>query len=110
MPIFGWIRDLLGIHKDVYETKKTRLEIEKIEDEKRRKIIFPATFDDIKKYDPTYRAIHARVRAEEDDLANNKIAPLPCPPTPWRVRGLVKMLLWALVLLLLLVITILVRR
>jgi len=54
MPITSWIRDLFGIQKDMYETKKTRLEIEKIEDEKREKLITPATMEDVKKYDPSY--------------------------------------------------------
>jgi hypothetical protein len=52
MPITGWIRDLFGIRKDMYETKKTRLEIEKIEDEEWEKRITLATMDDVKKYDP----------------------------------------------------------
>lgn len=59
MSVIGWIRDLFGIQKDMYETKKTRLEIEKIEDEKREKLITPATMEDIEKYDPkTQRLVH----------------------------------------------------
>jgi hypothetical protein len=57
MPIIGWIRDLFGIQKDMYETKKTRLEIEKIEDEKREKLITLATLDDVKKYDPKHQKL-----------------------------------------------------
>src|SRR5437588_11315562 len=59
MPITSWIRDLFGIQKDMYETKKTRVEIEKIEDEKREQLITPATLEDVKKYDPkNLRLIH----------------------------------------------------
>lgn len=57
MPIIGWIRDLFGIQKDMYETKKTRLEIEKIEDEKREKLITLATLDDVEQYDPNTRKL-----------------------------------------------------
>ncbi|MDQ3805512.1 MAG: hypothetical protein M3416_16995 [Acidobacteriota bacterium] len=64
MPIIGWIRDLFGIQKDMYETKKTRLEIEKIEGEKREKLITPATLDDVKKYDPKIMRIERRIRAK----------------------------------------------
>ncbi|HJQ31389.1 MAG TPA: hypothetical protein VJ866_04395 [Pyrinomonadaceae bacterium] len=67
MPITSWIRDLFGIQKDMYETKKTRLEIEKIEDEKREKLITPATLDDVKEYDPKYRKIRTRLK-EWDSL------------------------------------------
>jgi O-phosphoseryl-tRNA(Cys) synthetase len=62
MPFFGWIRDLFGIQKDMYETKKTRLEIEKIEDENRKKLITPASLKDVEKYDPKIKAIEAGMR------------------------------------------------
>lgn len=53
MPISTWIRDVLGIRKDIVDTKKTELEIEKLRDERRaRSLITPATLDDVKKYDP----------------------------------------------------------
>lgn len=52
MPLTSWIRDLFGIQKDMYDTKKTRLAVEKIEDEKRAKLITPATIEEVKKYDP----------------------------------------------------------
>lgn len=57
MPIIGWIRDLFGILNDAQAAKKTRLEIEKIEDEKREQLIKPPTLDEIKKYDPNTRRI-----------------------------------------------------
>src|SRR4051794_26355075 len=70
MPLFGWIRDLFGIQKDMYETKKTRLEIEKIEDEKREKLITPATLDDVKKYDSKVKRLLESIR---DDMGKNGI-------------------------------------
>lgn len=58
MPISTWIRDIFGIHKDIVDTEKASLEIKKLEDEERaRNLITPATMDDIKEYDPKYRAI-----------------------------------------------------
>ena len=49
MSIFKWIRDLFGIRKDIIETKKTKLEIKRLQDEQR--IIKPATFEEIKRID-----------------------------------------------------------
>ena len=58
MPIFGWIRDALGIHKDNVEIDKAELEIRKLEEEEiARRLITPATMDDIKEYDPLYRRV-----------------------------------------------------
>lgn len=68
MNIIGWIRDLFGIQKDMYETKKTRLEIEKIEDEKREKLITPVTLADVKKYDPKTKELLRRIIDEDDIL------------------------------------------
>src|SRR5437588_9592542 len=61
MPITSWIRDLFGIQKDMYETKKTRLEIEKIEDEKREKLITSATLEDVKEYDPKTKELLSKI-------------------------------------------------
>lgn len=54
MPIIGWIRDLLGIHKDHIDKQKSRLEVKKLEKEESegKNLIKPATLDDVKKYDP----------------------------------------------------------
>lgn len=54
MPIFGWVRDAHGLWKDMQESRKTRLEIKKLEleDEKQERLITPATVEDVKKYDP----------------------------------------------------------
>ena|ERR1044071_7207530 len=65
MPIIGWIRDLFGIQKDMYETKKTRLEIEKIEEEKREKLITPATLEDVLRYNPKIKELIDRLEKGE---------------------------------------------
>lgn len=66
MPISGWIRDALGISKDVVDTKKMRLEIKKLEDEERTTLITPATLDDVKKYDPKRQALLKRLEEDAD--------------------------------------------
>lgn len=69
MPITSWIRDLFGIQKDMYETKKTRLEIEKIEDEKKERRIILATQKDVERYDPKAQQLYmmeAARRAQEE--------------------------------------------
>jgi hypothetical protein len=64
MPIFGWIRDLFGIQKDMYDTKKTRLEINQLEDVEREKLITPVTLDDVKRYDPKISQIETNIKEE----------------------------------------------
>ncbi len=62
MPIIGWIRDLFGIQKDMYDTKRTRLEIKKLEDAEREKtLITPATIEDVKKYDPKIQKLLLKI-------------------------------------------------
>lgn len=56
----------------MYETKKTRLDIEKIEDEKRMKIIFPATFEDVKKYDVKTQRLIEKIERVERSRAQPK--------------------------------------
>jgi hypothetical protein len=58
MPFTTWIRDALGIRKDMVDIKKAKLETEKLEAEKReRDLITPATLEDVRKYDPKTRAL-----------------------------------------------------
>lgn len=64
MPIFGWIRDALGIRKDYVDTKRAQLEIKKLEDAQREKLITPATLDDVKKYDPKFKKLIEKVTGE----------------------------------------------
>ena len=49
----SWIRDLLGIRKDIIDTKKTKLETQKLEKELEEKesLIHKPTFEQIEKYD-----------------------------------------------------------
>jgi hypothetical protein len=62
MPFTTWIRDILGIRKDVVDTKRTKLEIERLEVEKReRDLITPATLDDVRKYDPNIQKLQLKI-------------------------------------------------
>jgi hypothetical protein len=63
---FTWLRNLLGIRKDLIDTDKSKLEVQKLKDEElSRKLITPATLDDVKKYDANYRKIRRKVEREE---------------------------------------------
>lgn len=55
----GWLRGLLGIRKDLVDTKKAKLEVRKLqaEERKRESLITLATFEDVKKYDPNTRKL-----------------------------------------------------
>lgn len=79
MNFIRWIRDLFGIQKDMYETKKTRLQIDEIErKERERTLITPATLEDVRRYDPKIINIE------------RNIPPPPPParrPSPWRTPG-----------------------
>ena len=65
MPITSWVRDFFGIMNDAQAAKKIRLEIEKIEDEKRGKLIIPATVEDVKKYDSKTQALITKIERHE---------------------------------------------
>lgn len=71
-PFFGWIRDLLGIRKDIIDTKKSRLEVKKLQDEELdRNLITRATIADIEKYDPKYGRIRAAAMSGTDTPTEN---------------------------------------
>lgn len=71
-PFFGWLRDLLGIRKDIIDTKKSKLEIQKLQDEElARNLITRATIADIEKYDPKYARIKATAISGSDSLPEN---------------------------------------
>lgn len=71
-PFFGWLRDLLGIRKDIIDTKKSRLEVQKLQDEElARNLITRATIADIEKYDPKYSRIKATALSGSDNLTEN---------------------------------------
>jgi hypothetical protein len=68
----GWLRGLLGIRKDLVDTKKAKLEVKKLQHEERTRnsLITPATFDDVKKYDPKLAAIIREIaKGEEGGLS-----------------------------------------
>jgi hypothetical protein len=63
MPIFGWIRDALGIHKDNVEIDKAELEIKKLEDEQTaRHLITPPTMKQIRQYDRKRQRLEMEIR------------------------------------------------
>src|ERR1044071_2852649 len=67
MPIFGWIRDALGLHKDIIDSKKSKLEVDKLEDEKlERQILTRATMEDIEKYDPKVRKLKSKIDRDRE--------------------------------------------
>lgn len=91
----GWIRNALGVRKDLIDTKKSKLEVKKLEHEERARhsLITPATFDDVKEFDPKYRAIKRRIR--------KKASPPPLStstPTPtW--KRVIEIIFWLFILL-----------
>ena len=66
MSIFGWVRDFIGIRKDAIETKKDKLEINRLQDEEReRESIKRADLEDVKKYDPKTKKLLRKIAEEE---------------------------------------------
>lgn len=63
MSLFSAIRDLLGIRKDLVETKKAKLETEKLEHEGRAResMIEKPDAEDVKKYDPKTKKLIKKV-------------------------------------------------
>jgi hypothetical protein len=62
MPITTWIRDLLGIPKDIVDLKKANLELTKLQAEEReRNLITPVSLEDIKKYDPGVQKLELQI-------------------------------------------------
>jgi hypothetical protein len=84
MPLISWltwianhiglgsVKNITGVRKDLVDTKKAKLEINKLEDEaeKRESVITPASFEDVKNYDPKYKQIQdkALVITEEKTI------------------------------------------
>ena len=70
---FAWIRDLLGIRKDAGEIRKTRLEVEKLEREEReRELITPASFEQVKEFDPTVRYLSEVFLQELESIRSSR--------------------------------------
>jgi hypothetical protein len=74
MPFTTWIRDALGIRKDIVDTKKAELEITKLEDEQdeRRGLIQLATLDDVKEYDEKVKQIVAVATEAQPAVAHSR--------------------------------------
>lgn len=71
-PVFGWIRGLLGIRKDIIDTRKSKLEVQKLQDEELdRNLITRATIADIEKYDPKYGRIKAAAMSGTENPIEN---------------------------------------
>ena len=67
MPVTTWIRDILGIRKDVIDAKKAKLEVTRLQDEEdaRRGLIDLATLNEIKKYDPKVKKLERRIELDD---------------------------------------------
>jgi hypothetical protein len=110
-----WIRNLLGIRKDVadfekvkIDTLKAELEVDKLEDEaSERNLLTRATMDDVKKYDPKYTKLEARIKGERikrrrrESLMLARVSPLQTILTLLvtlflLIYGLTKLINWIL--------------
>jgi hypothetical protein len=87
-----FFKNWTGVRKDLVDTEKAKLEITKLEEEAKEKakqtesLITPASFDDVKNYDPKYKKItdnvilleleklKARVEIEEQRILVRSIA------------------------------------
>lgn len=101
MPFTTWIRDLFGVRKDMLDAKKTKFEIAKLEDEEteRRGLVQLATLDDIKEYDPKFRAI----KAKEDRLGGYAVKKSGCRYFYGPMFGVVLIIVMAVIFLVALV-------
>jgi hypothetical protein len=61
--IFGFIRDVLGIRKDLAETEKIKLENAALraQQEERSRLIHQATLDEVKEFDPKVIHLMAKI-------------------------------------------------
>ncbi len=66
-PVIDMIRGLLGIRKDLIDTKKSKLEVQKLQDEERsRNLITRASMEDIEKYDPKVKTLKRKINKSAD--------------------------------------------
>lgn len=73
IPLIDWIRGLFGIRKDIVDSKKSQLEIQKLKDEElSRNLITRASLDDVKKYDPKYQQITINTKKLKKKNSFNK--------------------------------------
>ncbi len=74
----GILGDIFAFIKAPKEYKKIRLEIEKLEAEKRESIIKPATREEVEKYDPKTGALVNRVESPAPrDRFSTRLSPHP---------------------------------
>jgi len=75
------IRAWLGFKKEVLETKKTGLEVNKLAREERQEeaLVKPASVEDVYRYDPTYQKIRAYEMTKHRGPAPGKGRPLAFP-------------------------------
>lgn len=114
MPWFAWLlakitgetvkgvtevtKSAVEIPKTLVETEKARLEVLQLrqEREERSRLIVPATFEDVKQFDPKYRQI--RYQSERNSGIVFSLAPKPNHKPALRLRVLLAMVLIAAVL------------
>lgn len=75
MPVTTWIRDALGIPKDVLEIKKLRIEIAQLVEERDRvkRVLVLANRDDIEKYDPKTQRLLKEIALKYLDAYGHEI-------------------------------------
>jgi len=71
----GSVKHITGVKKDLIDTKKVKLEIDKLQDEaeKRDSLVVPATFEDVKEYDPKYNEIRTNILLQENLLLRETV-------------------------------------
>ena len=69
---FAWVRDMFGIRKDADDRRKTNLEIERLEHERRQREsqIQRATLEDVKKYDPKAKKLEEAVKSSSPVMSS----------------------------------------
>jgi hypothetical protein len=66
---FNWIRDALGIRKDLIDIEKSKLEVQRLKDEQiTRNLVARPTLEDINKYDPKLAKLAQRIIEQKSDL------------------------------------------
>lgn len=80
-PVIDMIRGLLGIRKDLIDTEKSKLEVQKLQDEERsRNLITRVSMEDIKKYDPKVRILEERISKSDYQVPKNVMRKLSFAP------------------------------
>ena len=81
---FNWIRDILGIRKDIIEVRKTQAELRKLNDEEiARHLLNTATLEDILKYDVNTKKLIEEIAKHSFDRYDSET--LSCRAYPPRI-------------------------